>query len=220
MYEELKQILLDAGKTEVESAKDFLLAQLKLLQQNGDLGLGADKDLTGISLELRVQQLFKQVGLNIVEGRPGQEDFVIIANNDDEYKDNIAIEVKSSRSPNPKLDDLRQLDDWVFDLSGEEKARKHGLGGGMDPLAMATSGMINRPKRHPTPHKGILIFNGPIGTPFEQRIAPILHPNQVGFVEKRNFCVIGIDKLATLIEQGPETVLSILHTTAGEYINA
>jgi len=218
--EELKQILLNAGKMEVEPAKEYLLSQLRLLQQNGDLDLGYDKNLTSISLELRVQQLFKQVGLNIAEGRPGQEDFVITAKTDDEYKDNIVIEVKSSRSPNPKIDDLRQLDDWVFDLSGEEKARKRGLGGGLDPLVMATNGLISRPKKHPTPHKGILIFNGPIGMPFEQRIAPILHPNQVNFVEKRNFCVIGIDKLATLITHGPEKVLSSLHTTVGEYVSA
>ena len=220
MTEELKQILLTAGKTEVESAKDYLLSQLRLLQQNGDLDLDQDKNLTGISLELRVKQLFQQAGFNIAEGRPGQEDFLVTAEANDEYKDNIVIEVKSSRSPNPKLDDLRQLDDWVFDLSGEEKARKHGLGGGRDLLAMATNGELSKPKKHPTPHKGILIFNGPIGIPFEQRIAPILHPNQVGFVEKRNFCVIGIDKLVALITQEPEEVLSTLHTTVGEYVNA
>jgi len=220
MSNQLKQLLLIAGKTDVDSAKEYLLNQLKLLQENGDLRLGEDKDLTGIALELRVKQLIQQAGLNITEGRPGLEDFVITANSNSEFKDNIALEVKSARSPNPKIDDLRQLDDWVFDLSGEEKARKLGLGGGPDPLAMATNGLISRPKKHPTPHKGVLVFNGPIGLPFEQRSPPILHPNHHEFVYKRNFCVIGIADLVQLVTQGPEATLKALHTTVGEYVNA
>jgi hypothetical protein len=214
--QELKKILFTAGKSEVEEAKEYLESQLKFLQKSGDIDLDQDKNLTGLSLELRVYQLFQQAGLNISEGRTGQEDFLITAEANGEFNDNIVIEVKSSRSPNPKLDDLRQLDDWVFDLSGEEKARKHGLGGGPDTLAMATNGQISLPKKHPTPHKGVLIFNGPIGIQFEDRVAPILHPNQIDFVEKRNFCIIGINKLASLITQEPENIWSILHTTVGE----
>jgi hypothetical protein len=220
MTEELKQILLDAGKTEVKTAEVYLLQQLKLLQQSGDLSLGPDKDLTGMSLELRVLQLFNQINLNISEGRPGQEDFVVIPEPDDENKDNIVIEVKSARSPNPKIDDLRQLDDWVFDLSGEEEARKHGLGGGLDTTAMVTRGLMSSKKRHPTPHKGVLIFNGPVGTPFEERVSPILNPNQIDFVEKRNFCVVGLNNLITLIALGPDAVMSALRTTVGEYSDA
>ena len=220
MSTELKNILTTARKTDVASAEVFLLNQIKLLQKNGDLELGADKDLTGLSLELRVKQIFENAGLNINEGRSGQEDFVVIAHENDEHKDNLVIEVKSSRSPNPKLDDLRQLDDWVFDLSGEEKARKQGLGGGLSPISMATNGMFNITERHPTPHKGVLVFNGPIGIAFKERNSSILHPNQIEFVEKRNFCIIGIDSLATLMKQNKNNAWSILHATIGEYQNA
>jgi len=220
MTEELKKILSSAGKTDVTSAKHYLLEQLKLLQQNGDLELGYDKDLTGISLELRVKQLFQEIDLNIIDGRPGQEDFVVIADHNSKHKDNIVIEVKSSRKPNIMIDDLRQLDDWVFDLSDEEKARKHGLGGGFNALALATQGFISSPKRHPTPHKGLLVFNGPIGTPFEERNSSILSPNQIDFVQKRNFCVISINHLVTLLEKDQETAWCILHEIIGEYRDA
>ena len=215
MNSDLKHILSTAEKHDVSSAREFLIKQLKLLQQNGELELGLDKDLTGLSLELRVKQLFKDAGFNIKDGRKGQEDFVVTAKQDALYKDNLVIEVKSSRSTTPNLGDLRQLDDWVFDLSDEEKARKHGLGGGRSPISMATNGMINLSERHPAPHKGLLVFNGPIGTPFRERNSLILHPNQIEFVEKRNFCVISIDNLVAIIEE--DDVWSTLHTTIGEY---
>ena len=50
MSEDLKKLLYDAGKTEVESAQNYLSEKLGELQQNGDLGLGKDKNLTGFSL--------------------------------------------------------------------------------------------------------------------------------------------------------------------------
>ncbi len=126
------------------------------------------------------------------------------------------LEIKSSRHFQISVDDLRQLDDWVFDLSGEEKTRKKGLGGGIDVLAMATQGMLSESKRHPDPHKGVLIFNGTLGMPFEERISSKLHSNQIELVEKRNFCIISIQDLLKLFEK-PEEVWSILHETAGEY---
>ena len=217
MSNELKRILSDAGKNDFASAEQFLLDKLKSLHRNGALELGEDKDLSGISLELRVQQLFQKAEFNIVEGRPGKEDFVVIADENDELKDNLVIEVKSSRTPHPELDDLRQLDDWVFDLSGEEQARKHGLGGGLDPLAMVTNGLITRAKRHPTHHKGIFVFNGPIGVPFSERTSHILHPNQLEFTEKRNFYVIGIESLVTLLNKGRQSAWVTLHESVGEY---
>ncbi|MBI4701993.1 MAG: hypothetical protein HY744_12720 [Deltaproteobacteria bacterium] len=45
----------------------------------------------------------------------------------------------------------------MFELSGEEEARKHGLGGGVDPLAVATGGFASQRRHHPTPHKGVML---------------------------------------------------------------
>lgn len=220
MSKELIKILDDAGKTDVASAEHFLREELKALQRSGKLKLGKDEELTGTSLELRVQQLFQDAGFNIQEGRPGKEDFVVAAIENDEVGDNLVVEVKSSRATQPDLDDLRQLDDWVFDLSGEEQARKHGLGGGVDVLAMVTKGMISRAKRHPAPHKGVFIFNGAVGTPFSERPTQILHPNQLEFAKKRNFCVIGLGNLFELLDKGRNEAWTTLHETVGEYPQA
>jgi len=84
--QELKGILFTAGKSEVEAVKEYLLSQLKVLQKNGDIALDQDKNLTGLLLELCVYQLFQQAGLNIYESRTGQEDFLIIAEENDEFK--------------------------------------------------------------------------------------------------------------------------------------
>ncbi len=214
---DLARILNDAGIEDVESAEKYLIEQLKLLQKNGKLKLGEDCNLSGISLELRVQQLFADSGFSIHPGRNRKEDFVVEAPCDSQLEDRIVIEVKSSSSPNPKIDDLRQLDDWVFDLSGEEEARKHGLGGGLDVWAMAHHGMFTSKKRHPTPHKGLMVFNGSIGTPFHERKSAILHPNHIEFAEKRNFCVISIADLPSVLSLGPEQAWQVFHETVGEY---
>lgn len=120
-------------------------------------------------------------------------------------------------------DDLRQLDDWVFDLSGEEQARKSGFGGEFDALAMVTGGLVSEPHRHPTPHKGVLIFNGPIGAHFSQRTTPCVQPNDAQFLQKRNFCVISLPKLIQNIGAIQTQLLTIddfwerLHATSGEF---
>ena len=102
------------------------------------------------------------------------EDFVVKSPFDYEPSKPIVLEVKSSRKQHISRDQLRQLDDWVFELSGEQEARKYGLQGkgGIDTLAFVSHGMVtreSRPRYHPTPHKGVFIFNGPVGTPFNKR---------------------------------------------------
>jgi hypothetical protein len=220
MHDHLCNILLENEIKTVSMAEKFLKKELELLLKNGTLELEEDMILSGFSLELRVQELFNQKGFNIKKGRRGKEDFVIIFTNDTSIKTNIVIEVKSARQQQLKLDNLRQLDDWVFDLSGEEKARKDGLGGGFDITACATDGRMSTRHKHPTPYKGILVFNGPVGTSFSDRPMSMLHDNQVKFVEKRNFCIISIDDLKVLLEQDKDQVWEILHKTSGEYKKA
>ncbi len=172
-----------------------VLKDLRKLAESGRLVLGIDKDLTGESLEVRVFLLFQSMGLDIRHGRLGLEDFVVTPPQGAKTKNPLVIEVKSDRKPVVRRDDLRQLDDWVFDLSQEEFARKSGLGGGIDFLAMTTHGLRSRTHHHPTPHKGVLIFNAPVGMPFEQRTFDWLPTDELNFARKRNFCVMPIKHL-------------------------
>jgi len=96
MPDKLKAILSESGVHEFSAAEKFLAKQLKILRQVGDLALDDDKNLTGASLEIRVFELFRECKVDIKWGRSGKEDFVIAT---PEGADDIAIEVKSARSP-------------------------------------------------------------------------------------------------------------------------
>lgn len=184
--------------------------ELRGLAESGRLRLGEDKDLTGESLEVRVFLLLKSVGLAVSRGRPGHEDIVVQSPSDAKTIRPLVIEVKSDRKPSVQRDDLRQLDDWVFDLSQEEVARKQGLGGGFDPLAMATNGLISQKHQHPSPHKGVLIFNAPVGVPFINRTASCMSSDELAFAAKRNFCVMPLNSLvdaAQAIVQGKTSLV-------------
>lgn len=195
--------------------------ELNRLSESGSLALGNDKDLTGESLEIRVFLLLRDMGIPIDRGREGLEDFVAKAPENTTPNIPLAIEVKSNRKPCVTREHLRQLDDWVFDLSQEEMARKKGLGGKSDPVAMIHGGLMTTTHHHPTPHKGVLVFNAPVGMLFEQRISSPLGPDEIDFAIKRNFCVISIDALISAsesIQQGHKNVLDIwqkIHETCG-----
>jgi hypothetical protein len=126
--------------------------------------------------------------------------------------------VKSSRRNGPGLSELRQLDDWVFRLSGEEKARKDGLS---SPSRIITGGFGGGPVHHPSPHKGVFVFNGPLGKPFSDRDEKWLGPNELDFADSRNFCMLRFETLlnwSRLIEQGTVSLQEfwkLLHHTVG-----
>lgn len=168
---------------------------LENLSEAGAIALGPDKNLAGKALELRTKFLFEKMGFDIAQGRPHLEDFIVKSPSDTELKDPLVLEVKSSRRSNVSRDDLRQLDDWVFDLSGEQMARKEGLGG-RSALSIFTDGLFSPKQRHPTPHKGVMIFNGLVGEDFLQRNRIIyFDENDREFIEKRNFCIISLEVL-------------------------
>jgi len=194
---------------------------LATLTEAGVLALGDDKDLTGDSLEIRTKLLFQRLRFKVEKGRPGQEDLVVKPPSDGKIKEALVVEVKSSKQPNVTREDLRQLDDWVFELSGEEKARNEGLGGGFDPAAMMTRGLMSTRRRHPTPHKGILVFNGPVGMDFDSRREVCFNENDRQFIEKRNFCIAPLGVLVQYEKpfESDESVSLLLwerlHTTTG-----
>ena len=229
MAHPLNDDLLEALESHIKSKPGEELAvvsraiqqELRRLAELGLLSLGADKNLTGESLEVRVFLLFKAMGITITRGRIGFEDFVAKPPSGATTNLPLVIEVKSDRKPSVKRKDLRQLDDWVFDLSQEEVARKKGLGGGPDGLSIGTGGWFTSTHHHPTPHKGLLVFNAPVGVAFDQRKSAPLSEDVLAFVQKRNFCVIPIQELTAIeaaIREKRYSVLAVwkaLHETCG-----
>ena len=179
--------------------------QIERLCEEGFISFGNDYALTSFGLECRVKQVFQSMKFDITPGRDGMEDFIVPVPDGFQPPTGkahypLVLEVKSSRKSYISRDDLRQLDDWVFELSGEEKARKYGLGGGggLDYMAFASHGMLtstSQPAFHPSPHKGVMVFNGPIGTPFSERKTRCLGSDQEEFAYKRDFCIIPFDIL-------------------------
>ena len=101
----------------------------------------------------------------------------------------LVVEVKSGKSLSPTREHLRQLDDWVFDLSGESRARYW------------SNSPINVPDfsssafRHERPHKGVLIYNGPVTEPFDDRPAEWLSHNELQFALLHDFCIASFQTL-------------------------
>lgn len=158
--------------------------------KQGRLRLGEDKNLVGDGLEIRVLEVFTDAGFTASVGRPGLEDLVVQPPEGAKTKKPLVVEVKSDRKPTVKRKHLRELDDWVFDLSGEEEARKKGLGGGLDPMSFVTDGLITGKQHHPSPHKGVFVFNAPIGIDFNDRPQNVIGADEIAFAEKRGFCLI------------------------------
>jgi len=210
----LLEIFKNEGISTAKNAEIFFEKEITLLQESGKISLGLDQNLGGFSLELRVKELFKSAGFNIENGRKGYEDFTINADKKFSTQESIVIEVKSSKSAVPKLDDLRQLDDWVFKLSGEEDARKNGI------TSYSMFNTISQTNKHPTPYKGLFIFNGPIGIDFESRSKTCIHPSQMDFVITRNFCIITLNALIDLLKNDDEFIWNTIHNTVGEYLTS
>ena len=196
----LKRYVASRPDLSLNEVAKSLLAEINQIAEDGGLSLGSDKDLTGDALEIRVRLLLRSIGLAVSRGRPGLEDLIITAPVSARTRRPLVVEVKSDRKPSVKRDDLRQLDDWVFDLSGEEVARKEGLGGGIDAVAMVTGGMMTGTHHHPSPHKGVFVFNAPIGVPFEDRKGNAIGPDEVAFAAKRGFCLVPFGTLMAKIE--------------------
>jgi hypothetical protein len=171
-----------------------------------------DYQLKDTPLEKRVGELLRQVGMDVsCEPRGSKEDFILKPRADWLPQNTIVLEVKgklSKTSPNTK-EDLRQLDDRVFELSGEMTIRRRTLNAWNDPLHrvqnigpphlgisfVTNPGPIPRSQTHPNVVKGVLLFNGPTTMPFEERKSEWLGSDQLEFAEFRSFCVISLQTL-------------------------
>ncbi len=203
---------LDSAEGAPWKSEDFdkALESLKVaLLTRGRLTLGSDHTVGGRYLEIRVKCLFEEMGFHIREGRKGGnlEDYVIDASADFNTQLPVALEIKSGKKPCLERGDLRQLDDWVFELSGEDRIRRFRPTRGRN-VVYITAGLPVGPSSHPTPHKGVLVFNGPLGVKFHERLAACVNENDLEFVEKRYFCIIPFQTLIEMAQHIEEETLT------------
>lgn len=197
----IRDIIKNMGSPILQDVHAGIQAELKQLCNDRHISFGPDHNVGEFGLECRVKDLFLRMGLLVRDGRKGLEDLIVTPVTPPEGNSPtiplpaipLVVEVKSSRKAFISRDDLRQLDDWVFELSGEEQARKHGITLPGNPILQGYGGVTGR---HGTPHKGVMVFNGPVGMPFNSRTV-CLGPNEEEFAKKRNFAII---PLATLID--------------------
>ena len=178
-----------------------------------------DFRLTKTPLEERVRELLEMCGFAVARGRHQREDWVVTTPADWPPNLPIAVEVKSmqpeeprgersvSAGASPTRTHLRQLDDYIFDLSGEKAHRKRGVTAWANPLirdtviggqvysSTSTAGAVGYPVTPPKSHKGLLVFNGPADTPFMERPEQWLRKSAAEFARERSFCVIALEDL-------------------------
>jgi hypothetical protein len=192
----IRKSLKNMESPDVSKVRSVFEAELRGMLLSGIVSFGSEYKLRDDDLEAYVLYVFRNMGFQPQEGDPGEWDLVVSPFDESlEPQKPVVIEVKSSGKKSPTLDNLRQLDDWVFDLSGEEEARKKGLGGQATLTSIATRGLYIDTYHHPSPHKGVMVFNGPSGQSFEVRYRDWLEERQRKFAQKRNFCIISLECL-------------------------
>jgi hypothetical protein len=203
---------------------DTIEKELKKLYIEGKIVLNDDYALQHSGLEIRVEKVFKDLGFNVSPGRAKNlEDFIIEPQRHFSIQSPLVIEVKSGKHQYIPRDDLRQLDDWVFELSGEEKDRKGDTFSDSFQAGWINgeSAIIPKQYKHPTPHKGVMVYNGPVGTLFKERSNNCINPNDSEFVNKRFFCIIPFHILVSCFEKllaneiEPKELWEKIHRTSG-----
>lgn len=184
-----------SGDSDYHSLRNTFDSALLELAEQGVVRLQNDHLLGGKELEIRSLKLFQGLGLNAEWGRPLKEDILIDAPNFADYPVQFVLEVKGRKNSTPEMSDLRQLDDWIFDLSGESGFRQAGMEKPQRNALALWKGAVQPRARHPSPVKGVMIYNGEKGTAFDQRSPFDLPDNQLEFVRKRHICVISFASL-------------------------
>lgn len=202
LIENLESSILNISDPNYDEINENVNKLLRRLYHSGKIKLKEDYCLSNGALEVRVEQLFQIMGFQIRDGRKNNlEDFIVDPSEEFETQIPLVIEVKSNKNSCLSRVDLRQLDDWVFELSGEEEIRKRRSPKNKQNTFYITAGLPPGPDVHPAPHKGVLIFNGPIGIPFADRPKNCIHPNNMEFVEKRFFCIFSFSDIVEISNQ-------------------
>lgn len=209
-----------------EDLESWFHRKMEILVNDGKLFYRHDEYLGGKALEIKVRHILKLIGLTISFDKNIDCDGIINHNDNFNIKKPIVLEIKSGKSNCPSRTQLRQLDDYIFELSGEEKARKEGLGGtGLkyDPLHNMYGRNLVKQKKlyHPTPHKGLMIYNNTEGTFFKESFHFELEFNEKVFCAKRDICVLSykefldISKLIMEDKMQIEDFWNLIHKTVG-----
>lgn len=209
-----------------EDLESWFEKKMEKLVNEGKVFYRHDEYLGGNALEIKVRHILKQIGLKISFEKNIDCDGIIKHNDGFIVKKPIVLEIKSGKSNFPSRTQLRQLDDYIFELSGEEKARKEGFGeSGLkyDPLYnIYGHGLVKKTKLyHPTPHKGLMIYNNTEGTFFKENFLFELGFNEKEFCIKRDICVLSykefldISKLIMEDKMQIEDFWNLIHKTVG-----
>ena len=203
---------------------DTIEKELKKLYIEGKIILNDDYALQHAGIEIRVEKILMGMGFKMSPGRAKNlEDFIIEPHKHFSRQSPLVVEVKSGKDQYIHRDHLRQLDDWVFELSGEDKARKGDTLRGSSQVGWSHGKPVRMPKpyKHPTPHKGVMVYNGPVGVMFKDRNKNCINPNDSEFVNKRSFCIIPFHILVRCFEKlltneiKPEELWEKTHKTSG-----
>ncbi len=119
----IEKELSELNSLELEKVLSVFQNEINKLLGKGVIPIGPDYNLSGIALEYRVKDIFRKMGFDVKSGPPKLYDAIICPSAKLKIKKSIVLEIKLSKSVSPTRTDLRQLDDWVFELSGEEIAR-------------------------------------------------------------------------------------------------
>ncbi len=183
-----------------EDLQSWFDKKMESLVNDGKIFYRNDEYLGGKALEIKVRHILKQMGFKITFDKNVDSDGIITPNDIFKIKKPIVIEIKSGKTNSPTRTELRQLDDYIFELSGEEKARKEGLGNSglkYNPQHNLYGQGFEKQKKlfHPTPHKGLMIFNNTAGTLFNDNFHFELGFNEREFSNKRDICVLSYKEL-------------------------
>lgn len=188
----LATLVQTSGFRGYEDLQNRFKLALDNLAERGIVQLGPDHQVGGHALEVRVRLLLAEMGLTVSIGRGSLEDLVVSVPDFAQPSIPLVVEVKSGKQDGPDTADLRQLDDWVFQLSGEAAIRRLGIENQGRARNWRDLGALQSGPVHPSPHKGVLLYNGPVGRPFSERASTILQPNQKEFALSRSFCVLSM----------------------------
>ena len=191
------------------------------------LGVGvADNKLKGKWLEWKVYEIFEDMGIDIIldENDETHDGIIIFETKGSDFPVlKFVLEIKGHDKGGARIgDDLRQLDDWVFRVSGEEKARKERVLVSEPTWSYGESRQGPGYFQHPDPHKGLFILNHDIKNEPADRCAPFAS-NEINFSESRNHCLIDFLSFLKLYDKWKgdlytlEDILLALYKTVGVF---
>ena len=199
--DKLKDFAIKNQSTDYSLLDTGLRSLLDKLAKEEVITFSDEYTLRGTYLERRVQLSLKKIGFNVQEGRPRKEDLVCQPPNERQSSHPLVWEVKSGHKPCASTEHLRQLDDWVFELSGESSRRVRSIETQRTQRTTIYPFGHLIPPHNTEPVKGVFLYNGYVGepsVPFQDRPRRVaLDANEQDFAQSRGFCALTFETLLT-----------------------